>query len=115
MSLRAQFQQLQQQRSDFCLDIFGATAAMDDAPDATFACYYSPVSESEILMPFGIKSDFDLVLRVPKTQTNFVPEIGKNVKIIRVGPNGSDLVARLVRPRVHALGLEHVFECRSLF
>ena len=117
MSLRAQFQQLQQQRSDFCLDIFGATAAMDDAPDATFACYYSPVSESEILMPFGIKNDFDLVLRVPKTETNFVPEIGKNVKVMPhptpIEPTPAPFVTRLVKPRVHALGLEHVFECQS--
>ena len=89
------------------------TAAMADSPDDTFACYYSPATETEMLMPFGIQRDFDLVLRVRKTETNFVPEIGKNVKIFGVAPGGSDLVARLVKPRTHALGVEHVFECKS--
>ena len=121
MSLRDQFQSLQQQSSSFRLDIFGATAVMMQASgdpesgDADFQCYYSPVSETEQLSVFGIKSDFDLVLRVPKTETNFVPEIGRNVKIFGVAPDGSDLICRLVKPRVHPTGVEHVFECKSLW
>jgi hypothetical protein len=119
MSLADQFQSLQQQGSAFRNEIFGATAAMDDVPNATFACYYSPATETEMLMPFGIKSDFDLVLRVPKTETNFVPEIGRNVKILGLGQGlnlvlfGTPIVARLVKPRTHAAGVEHVFECKS--
>jgi hypothetical protein len=113
MSLADQFKDFNSALADFRQEMFGATAAMADAPGNTFACYYSPATETEMLMPFGIQRDFDLVLRVKKTETNFVPEIGKNVKILAVGPDGSDLVARLVKPRTHALGVEHVFECKS--
>lgn len=113
MSLSDQFKGLANQAADFRQEIFGATATMADNPAATFACYYSPATETEMLMPFGIQRDFDLVLRVRKTETNFVPEIGKNVKILGVSPDNSDLVVRLVKPRVHPLSPEHVFECKS--
>lgn len=113
MSLADQFTDLARQGADFRKEIYGATAAMDDLPDLTFPCYYSPANQVEMLTPFGIQQDFDLVLRVRKTETNFIPEIGKNVRILGVGPDGSDLVARLVKPRTHALGVEHVFECKN--
>ena len=117
MSLQDQFKTFQTALSDFRQEMFAATAVMLNADGtsatATFACYYSPATETELLQPFGIQRDFDLVLRVKKTETNFVPEIGRNVKIIGVEPDGSDLVERLVKPRTHALGVEYVFECKS--
>lgn len=117
MSLAAQFQNLQKQTSNFLQEMLGARGVMVADPgesgDADFACYYSPVRETEQLAIFGIRSDFDFILRVPKTEMNFVPEIGRNVRLLGLGADGSDLVVRLVKPRVHPLGVDHVFECKS--
>lgn len=115
MSLATQFQALQKKTSDFLLEMIGCTGIMEDAtdPTQTFSCFYSPAQEAQQMQAFGFRSDFNLLLHVPKTEPNFVPEIGKNVKLLGVGPDGSDLVARLVRPRVHPAGVDHVFECKS--
>lgn len=110
---------LQKGAAAFRQEILGMTGLMLDSQGSgdgdTFACYYSPIAELEMLAPFGIKNYADGTLRVAKTEANFVPEIGRNVRLLSLAPDGSDLTVRLVKPKVHPLGPEHVFEVKSLW
>ncbi len=120
MSLATQFRTLQTGGAAFRQEMFGMTAVMLDANGDsvgsanTFACYYSAINEMEMLSPFGINQDADGILRVAKTETNFIPEIGRNLRLIAQAPDGTDLDVRLVKPKVHPLGVEHVFEVKAI-
>jgi hypothetical protein len=120
MSLADQFRDIQTGSAAFRQEMFGMTGVMLDSQgnsvgsDNTFACYYSATNEMELLTPFGINQETDGILRVAKTETNFVPEIGRNIRLIAQAPDGTDLDVRLVKPKVHPLGVEHVFEVKAI-
>ncbi|HEY4282643.1 MAG TPA: hypothetical protein VGM62_06215 [Chthoniobacterales bacterium] len=114
MSLADQFQQLQKQAADFRLEMFGATASMDDAPSTVFPCYYSPVRSLEQLSMFGFSDEHDAILRVRKTEPAFDPTLGKIVRLIGVNDDGSDLRLRLAARGHTKLNPEHVFGCKAI-
>lgn len=120
MSLRTQAQRMQQLGSDNRMATYGSTGIMQDSAGVTvnpptFTCQYILARQDEQLAAFGVSTDIDLILRVPKTQTNFDATMGKNVVIRSANDDGSDLTVRLVKPHSHAFNPEWVFDCKAIW
>lgn len=98
---------------------YGSTAVMKDlagrVPAPTFQCHFTHAVKDEALAAMGIHGDIDLLLRVPKTQTNFNPVIGKNVVIYAGNDDGSNLTVRLDKPHTHPFNPEYIFGCKTIW
>ena len=120
MSLHDQRLRLGEQGAAMNLGIFQSTAVMqehaEDSDAPTFVCHFTLAAAEQELAGIGIRTDVNLILRVPKTEPNFSGVIGKNVIIYAAAPDGGNLAVRLVvKKPFHPLDPMHVFGCKSLW
>lgn len=88
---------------------------MEDAqPGDTFSCYFSSGKTAEAMQPLLMFKDvYDIVVRVAKTEKNFVARQNKTIRLIGAGENGSDIVARIEEIQTSALNPEYVCGCKA--
>lgn len=120
MSLHDQALSIAQAGSAMRIATYGSTAVMQDVAGITptpptFQCQFTKSIQNEQLLALGISGDIDLLLRVPKTQTNFNPTIGKNVVIYNANDDGSSATVRLDTTHSHPFNPEYIFGCKAIW
>jgi hypothetical protein len=117
VSLANQTHSLAAQGASWRKEAFGSdqVGRMEDTDGALpFACYFSADKSGELSFALGFKETHDFILRVSKDENNFVPEIGKHVRLIAA--NGEeDVVVRLEQKASSNINPEFVFGCKADF